>query len=137
MPGKPIRPATVEAYIAQFPENVQRILQQLRALIKKGAPKAEEKISYNILGYFQNGGLLWLSANKRHIGLYPMQADTPAFKGELLPYRGTKSALHFSLDKPMPYALIRRIIKYRVAENLKASSAAKKTAAKAKKAAAN
>ena len=88
MPGKPTKPATVDAYIAQYPKNVQSILLQLRALIKKAAPGAEEKISYNILGYFLNGGLLWISANKRHIGLYPMPADTPAFKGELLPFSG-------------------------------------------------
>ena len=130
MPGKPTKPATVDAYIAQFPEDVQAIFQQLRALIKTAAPRAEEKISYNILGYFMNGGLLWISANKRHIGLYPMPADTPAFKGELLPFRGTKSALHFPLNQPMPYALIRKIVKYRLAENLKASTSAKKLASR-------
>ena len=134
MPTKSTKPPTVDAYIAQFPDDVQSILQQLRALIKKAAPRAEEKISYNILGYFQNGGLLWLSANKRHIGLYPMRADTPAFKGELLPYRGTKSALHFPLAKPMPYPLIKKIVKYRLAENLKASDSAKNPTASTKKA---
>jgi len=121
MPGKTHKPATVDEYIAQFPAEVQSILQHLRGLIKASVPQAEEKISYNILGYFLDGGLLWLSANKRHIGLYPMSADTPAFKGELWPYRGTKSALHFPLDKPIPYPLIKRIVKYRVAENLKPS----------------
>ena len=130
MPGKQAKPATAAEYIAQYPDDVQSILEKLRVLIKKSAPRVEEKISYNILGYFLHGGLVWLSANKRHIGLYPMSADTPAFKGELLPYRGTKSALHFPLDKPIPYGLIRRIIKYRVAENLKQISPATNTAAK-------
>ena len=126
MPDKNPKPATVDAYIAQHPDEVQSILQRLRVLIKKAAPQVQEKISYDILGYFLHGGVLWLSANKRHIGLYPMSADTPAFEGELLPYRGTKSALHFPLDKPIPYPLIRKIVKYRVAEKLKLSPSSSK-----------
>ena len=133
MPIKAAKPTTVDEYIARYPKPVQDILLQLRALIKKSAPQAEEKISYSMPGYFLRGaGLLWLSANKRHIGLYPMSADTPAFHGELAPYRGTKSALHFPLDQPMPYTLIRKIVKYRVAENRKATPSVKKTAAKRK-----
>ena len=134
MPSKPAKPTTVDAYIAQYPENVQHVLLQLRALIKKAAPGAEEKISYTIAGYFLRGkGLLWLSANKRYIGLYPMRADVAEFDGALLPYRGTKSALHFPLNQPIPYPLIKKIVKYRVAENLKTSQAAQKSAAKTAK----
>lgn len=133
MPIKAAKPTTVDEYIAQYPEHVQAILRRLRALVRETAPQAEEKISYSMPGFFLRGaGLLWLSANKRHIGLYPMSADMPAFKGELSPYRGTKSALHFPLDQPIPYTLIRKIVKYRMAENLKLSNAVKKSVSKLK-----
>lgn len=120
MEEKKVQPTTVEQYIAQYPEEIQKILVQLRALILESAPGAKEKISYQMPGFFINGGVVWFGVYKRHIGLYPITpAVEAAFQGELEPYRGTKSALHFPLDQPMPYELIARIVKVRVEENQK------------------
>lgn len=110
------KPATVEAYIAQFPEDVQSILNKLRQVIKEAAPQAEEKITYDMPGYYLNGFLVSFSAWKRHIGFYPR---TPAMDAipELAIYKGTKGSVHFPLQKPIPYDLIRKLVEVRAAEN--------------------
>ncbi|MHB0858350.1 MAG: iron chaperone [Anaerolineae bacterium] len=112
------KPATVDEYIEQFPDDVQEILLQIRAVVKESAPDAVEKISYNMPGFFLNGGLVWFGAYKRHIGWYPGSAGMEALGDELSAYKGTKGSLHFPLDQPIPYDLISRIVKIRVAENL-------------------
>lgn len=120
MEANKAQPTTVEQYIAQYPEEIQAMLIQLREVILANAPGAEEKISYQMPGYFINGGVLWFGVYKRHIGLYPITpAVEAAFQGELEPYRGTKSALHFPLNQPMPLDLIARIVRVRVEENQK------------------
>ncbi len=110
-------PTTVDEYIAQFPEDVQRILVKIRVVIKDSAPEAVEKISYSMPAYFLNGGLVWFGAYKRHIGFYPRTSGMLALP-ELSAYKGTKGSVHFPLDQPMPYDLISKIVKVRVAENL-------------------
>ena len=117
MEGNNDQPTTVDEYIEQFPENVQDILGKLRAVIKESAPEAVEKISYQMPGYFLNGGLVWFGAWKNHIGFYPNPTGTEEFKEELSAYKMTKGSVHFPLDKPMPYELISRIVKFRVSEN--------------------
>lgn len=111
------QPSTVDEYIAQFPADVQQILARIRALIKETAPEAEEKISYDIPGYFLNGRLVWFAAWKKHIAFYPKSAGMLAQIKELAGYKGTKGSVHFPLDKPMPYELIRRMVKVRIEEN--------------------
>ena len=92
-------------------------------MVKESAPDAEEKISYQMPGYYLNGGLVWFGAYKNHIGFYPLiSSDDEAFNRELAAYRGTKGSLHFPLDKPMPYDLIRKIVRLRLAENLEKES---------------
>ena len=118
MDSKNSRPATVDEYIAQFPDNVQQILIRIRAVIKQTAPEAEEKISYGMPGYYLKGGLIWFGGYKKHIGIYPRTAGMVALK-EVTTYRGTKGSVHFPLDAPMPYDLIRKIVEIRVAENAK------------------
>jgi uncharacterized protein YdhG (YjbR/CyaY superfamily) len=111
-------PTTVDAYIAQFPQDIQQILAQIRAAIKESAPDAEEKISYRMPAYYQNGYLVYFSAHKRHIGLYPAGSGLEPFHEELAAYHRTKGSLHFPLDQPIPYDLIRKIVKFRVSQNL-------------------
>ena len=118
MNGKNDSPTTVDEYIFQFPENVQQILIRIRAVIKETVPEAEEKISYGMAGYYLNGGLIWFGGYKKHIGIYPRTAGMVAIK-EVTTYKGTKGSVHFPLDEPMPYDLIRKIVEIRVAENTK------------------
>jgi uncharacterized protein YdhG (YjbR/CyaY superfamily) len=119
MESKKSKPATVDEYIAQYPEDVQQILYKIRALIIESAPGATEKISYQMPAYYLNGTLVWIGAHTNHIGLYPNPSGIDAFKKELASYKQSKGAVQFPLDKPIPYELIRRIIQFRVAENMK------------------
>jgi uncharacterized protein YdhG (YjbR/CyaY superfamily) len=126
MEGKKVHPTTIDAYISQFPEDVQHILVKIRAVIIESAPEAVEKISYQIPGFYLNGNLVFFAAYKHHIGVYPKTSDMVASINELSAYKGTKASVHFPLDKPMPYELISKIVKFRVAENLKNSGENKK-----------
>jgi uncharacterized protein YdhG (YjbR/CyaY superfamily) len=120
-------PTTIEEYISRFPEDVQQILSNIRKVIQEAAPQAEEKISYQMPGFFLNGGLVWFGAYKRHIGIYPKTAAMLESIVELADYKGTKGSVYFPLDQPIPYALIRKIVKVRVAENLKSRSTSEAT----------
>jgi uncharacterized protein YdhG (YjbR/CyaY superfamily) len=119
MEAKIDQPTTINEYIARFPADVQQILAKIRAVIKETAPEAVEKISYQMPGFYLNGSLVWFGAHSRHIGFYPTGSGIAAFKEELAGYKVSKGAAQFPLDKPMPYDLIARIVKFRVAENLK------------------
>jgi len=110
---------TIDAYIAQFPEDVQQILGKIRTVIKESAPGAVEKISYQMPGFYLNGNLVWFGVHTHHIGFYPTPSGLDAFKKELSAYKSSKGAVQFPLDKPMPYELISKIVKFRVGENLK------------------
>ena len=110
-------PATVDDYIAQYPETVQKKLQQVRNIIRKAAPAAEECISYGMAGYKYHGMLVYFAAWKTHIGFYAVPTAHAAFKDELSAYKGAKGSVQFPLDKPMPATLITRIVKFRVKEN--------------------
>ena len=111
---------SIDEYIATFPQDVQKILEEVRAVIKAAAPKAEEKISYQIPTFTLNGGnLIHFAAFKNHIGFYPTPNGIEAFQKELSVYKGAKGSIQFPKDKPMPLKLVRKIVKYRVAESLK------------------
>lgn len=111
-------PTTIDEYISQFPEDLQQVLLRIRQVIKESAPEAVEKISYKMPAFDLNGDLVWFSVWKHHIGFYPRTSAMEVFKDELSPYEGTKGSLHFPLDSPIPYELIRKIVKVRVAENM-------------------
>ncbi len=117
MEGKEGHPATTDEYIAGCPEDVQPILQQVRATIKEAAPDAVERISYQMPGFYQKGMLVWFGLHKNHVGFYPTGEGIEAFKEELSGYKTSKGAVQFPLDQPIPYDLIRRIVKYKVARN--------------------
>ena len=107
-----------DAYLERFPKNVQRLLQKMRLTIKKAAPQAKETISYGIPAFTLNGLLVWFAAHKNHIGFYPRASAIAAFKKELSAYNGAKGSVQFPFDKPLPLALISRIVKYRMKQNL-------------------
>jgi uncharacterized protein YdhG (YjbR/CyaY superfamily) len=110
---------TIDEYIATFPEEIQKILEELRATIKAAAPEAEEKISYQMPTFALKGNLVHFAAWKNHIGFYPTSSGTQAFKHELSIYEGAKGSVKFPIDKPLPLELISKIVKFRVIENLK------------------
>ncbi len=111
-------PQTIDEYIAGFPPDVQAVLQQVRATIKEAAPGAEETIKYRMPTFMLNGNLVYFAGFKEHIGFYPIPTGIEAFKKELSVYKQGRSSVQFPLDKPMPYGLITRIVKFRVKENL-------------------
>ena len=109
-------PKTVDEYIANFPPDVQKRLGDVRQAIREAAPKAEEAIKYQIPTFVLNGNLVHFGAFKTHIGFYPTPAGIERFKKELARYETAKGSVQFPLDKPMPLALIRKIVKTRVKE---------------------
>jgi len=108
MEGKKGHPTTIDEYIAQFPEDVQRILVKIRAVIKESAPEAVEKISYQMPAFYLNGILVWFAVHRHHIGFYPWASGIEAFKEELSAYKWAKGSVQFPLGKPMPYELSAR-----------------------------
>ncbi len=122
--------SSIDEYIATFPDNIQKTLQELRAVIKAAAPDAEEKISYQMPTFFLKGNLVHFAAYKNHFGFYPAPHGIEEFKEELSVYEGSKGTVKFPIDQPLPFDLISRIVKFRVAENLKRAAA--KTAKKKK-----
>ena len=111
--------ATIDEYIAGFPEDIQKKLQEIRATIKSAAPDAQEKISYQMPTFYLKGNLVHFAAYTTHIGFYPAPSGIEAFKNELSAYKNSKGAVQFPINEPLPLDLIRRITIYRVAENLK------------------
>lgn len=108
----------IDQYIARYPVSTQKILEKLRATIKKAAPKAEETISYGIPTLTFHGNLVHFAAYKEHIGFYPAPSGILAFKKELSTYEGAKGSIKFPIDKPIPFSLITKIVKFRLKENL-------------------
>lgn len=109
---------SIDAYIAAFPPEIQALLEQMRQTIHKAAPKATETISYQIPTFKLHGNLVHFAGFKKHIGFYPGAARIAAFQDELAGYKSAKGSVQFPLDKALPLALVRRIVKFRVAQNL-------------------
>jgi len=108
------RPQDVDEYIQDYPKNVETLLQKVRLTIRKAAPDAEEIISYSMPAYRQKGILVWFAGFKNHIGFYPGVSGIEHFKTELSRFKSAKGSVQFPIDKPIPLALISRIVKYRV-----------------------
>ncbi|MDP4126415.1 MAG: DUF1801 domain-containing protein [Bacillota bacterium] len=119
MEGNKITFDSIDEYIQKFPPEIQEILQKLRNVIKESAPDAKEKISYQMPTFSLHGNLVHFAACKNHIGFYPTPSGINTFKHELSEYKMTKGSIHFPLEKPLPYQLIGKIVKFRVAENIK------------------
>jgi uncharacterized protein YdhG (YjbR/CyaY superfamily) len=119
-------PATIDEYIAGFPPDIQAILQKIRQTIREAAPDAQETISYQMPTFTLKGNLVHFAAFKNHIGLYPAPTGIEEFQSDLSVYKGGKGSVQFPLDKPIPYALISRIVAFRVKENLAKAEAKRK-----------
>jgi len=117
----------MDAYIACFPNDIQKILEQVRATIRKAAPDAAEKIKYAIPTLVFKGNLVHFAAFKNHIGFYAAPTGHQAFDEELSAYKKGKGSVQFPLDKPMPLDLITKIVKFRVAENIEREAIKKKS----------
>ncbi len=120
-------PRTIDEYIAEFPDDVQEILQRVRATIKEAAPDAQEAIKYRLPTFTLKGNLVHFGAFKDHIGFYPDPTGIDAFKDELAPYRSGKGTIQFPLGQPIPYDLISKVTKRRVQENLERAEQKKRT----------
>jgi len=113
----------IDSYIKEYPKEIRGILQKLRTIIGKAAPKAEEAISYGIPTFKLHGNLVHFAAWKTHIGFYPGSSVTTAsFKKELAPYEISKGTVRFPLGKPLPLALVGKIVRQRVKENTERKS---------------
>ncbi len=112
-------PQSIDEYIAAFPKDVQVVLEKIRHTVHEAAPEAEEAISYQMPAFKLKGNLVYFAAFKKHIGFYPIPSGIEKFKAELSVYEQGKGSVQFPLDKPIPYNLISRIVKFRVEENLK------------------
>ena len=119
-------PRNIDEYIAGFPPEVQKRLEKVRTTIRKAAPTAGEAIKYRMPTFTLKGNLVHFAAYKNHIGFYPAPTGIEAFKDELSAYVGGKGSVQFPLDKPIPFGLISRIVKYRVKKTLERADAKKR-----------
>ena len=108
----------IDDYISGFPDDVQAKLNEIRGIIRKAVPEAEETINYAIPTFVLKGNLVHFAGFKNHVGFYPAPRGIEAFKDELSPYKGGRGTVQFPLDKPLPAELITKIVKFRVQENL-------------------
>ncbi|HEX9197843.1 MAG TPA: DUF1801 domain-containing protein [Candidatus Bathyarchaeia archaeon] len=110
-------PKNIDDYIDSFPREVRQLLEKIRLTVRKAAPKAEETISYGMPAFRLDGILVWFAGYKHHIGFYPGASGIAAFKKELSAYKGAKGSVQFPIDKPLPLALVSRIVKFRLEED--------------------
>ena len=120
--------ATIDQYIEAFPEPVRDLLAQVRATIRRAAPEATERISYQMPTFYYHGNLVHFAAFEHHIGFYPTPSGIEAFRDELRGYRSAKGSVQFPLDEPLPLELIARIVQFRVNENAQKSVRGRKKA---------
>jgi uncharacterized protein YdhG (YjbR/CyaY superfamily) len=116
---KPPPVETIDAYIRSCPASIRGALRDLRAAIRRAAPDATERISYRMPTFHQNGNLVHFAAFEHHIGFYPTPSAIVAFREQLRAYHTSKGAVQFPVGKPLPLALVQKIVKFRVAENTK------------------
>lgn len=120
MNSKKISFKSIDEYIGTFPEDIQKILEELRGMIKAAAPDAEETISYNIPTFKLNGKyLIYFAGWKSHISIYPIPIGSEAFNKQVAKYAEGKGTLKFPIDKPLPLKLITKMVKLKLAENQK------------------
>jgi uncharacterized protein YdhG (YjbR/CyaY superfamily) len=125
-------PATVDEYLAELPQPVRRVLGNLRKTIRATAPKADEVIGYGMPGYKYHGMLVYFAAFKSHCSFFPGTSMLEQFGAEVAPFKTSKGTLQFTVEKPLPQPLVRRIVKERMKQN-EARQLAKKAKASKKK----
>ncbi len=109
---------TIDEYIAAYPEDVRPLLEKMRRVIREAASQADEAISYGIPTFKLHGNLVHFAAFKNHISFFPTPSAIVAFKKELAPYKQAKGTVQFPLDQSIPFGLVRKIVKFRVKQNL-------------------
>lgn len=109
---------SIDEYISDYPQEMQVLLKKMRQAIKEAAPQAQEKIAYGIPTFTLNGNLVHFGGFKNHIGFYPAPRGIAAFEKELAPYIQGKGTIQFPIDKPIPFELVKKIVTFRVQENL-------------------
>jgi len=111
-------PKNVDQYLARVPEPARSTLTKIRAAIRAAAPaEAKETISYRMPAFRYRGSLLvWFAAFSEHCSLFPTASVIQAFKSELNTFEISKGTIRFPVDKPLPVALVRKMVKARVAE---------------------
>ena len=120
-------PTTIDAYIAAFPQDIQAMLQQIRQVIHETLPNLGETISYGMPTFTLDGKyLVYIAAHKKHIGLYPAPTGVEDFHEAVALYGGGKGTLKFPLNKPMPFDLIRSIVRFRAKEQAEKAAAKQK-----------
>jgi uncharacterized protein YdhG (YjbR/CyaY superfamily) len=107
-------PKTIDEYIAGFPPDVQKLLQQIRATIRKAAPDAKETIKYRMPTFVLNENLAHFAGFEKHIGFYPTPSGIEAFKKELAGYKSAKGSVQFPLNERVPFDLIKKMVEFRV-----------------------
>ncbi len=117
----------VSSYISGFPAGTGKLLKQLRDIIRKAAPDAEELISYGMPAYKYHGVLVYFAGYEKHVGFYPTPSVIKEFAEKIARYKYSKGAVQFPLDEPIPVALVTQMVKFRIKENL-AKAAMKKGA---------
>ncbi len=123
---KAVAPKSVDEYMLNVPADVLPLLEKVRASIKSTAPKAEEVISYQMPAYKQDGMLVYFAAFKDHCSLFPASKKVlEVFKEELMPFKTFGGTIQFTLAKPLPVSLIKKIVKYRLKENEEKKTAKK------------
>lgn len=108
---------TVDEYISALPSPAGDAVTRLRQAIRQAAPQAEEGISYNMFAVKWSGILVWYAAFKNHIGFYPEASAIVAFRPELASFKTSKGAIQFPIGEPIPIALVKKIVKFRMNEN--------------------
>jgi uncharacterized protein YdhG (YjbR/CyaY superfamily) len=127
MPSEQPAPVSIDEYIATFPPDVQQILRQVRAAIRDAAPDAEETISYQIPTFTLNGRhLVYFAGYGKHVAVYPAPVANPDFAAEMAIYGSGKGTVKFPLDRPIPFDLIRKIVKFRNGETRARADAKRK-----------
>lgn len=121
---------TIDEYIRQFDPEIREKLERLRAVIKEAAPDAVEKISYQMPTFYLYGNLVHFAAFKSHIGFYPAPSGIEVFNEEIAKYKWAKGSVQFPMEQPIPYELIGRIVRFRVAENIRIHEEKEKSAKK-------
>ncbi len=110
--------ATINEYISEFPEEIRFKLEQIRETIQQAAPEAKEAVRYGMPTFVLNGNLVHFAAYKNHIGFYPAPSGIDAYLDELAVYRTGKGTIQFPIDQPIPFNLVKKVVEFRVNENL-------------------
>ncbi len=110
-------PIDIDAYIAARPDEIRAMLERMRAIIRKAAPKAVEAIAWDMPTFKQDGNLVHFAAFKKHMSIFASTSTVTHFKDQLADYVSNKATIQFPYGKPLPAALITKIVKHRIAEN--------------------